>query len=84
VGNAQQWCNINFPGGVGDHSSQKLLTERNDDNEDNETHIERRIHRMVNYIANRNSTRNIYEPIEFQRIGDEEFMWDNMGSDLWM
>jgi hypothetical protein len=62
---------------------QKLLTEKNYDNEDNETHIER-VHRMVNYISNRNNARNTREPIEFQRIGDEEFMWDNMGTDLWM
>jgi hypothetical protein len=62
---------------------QKLLTEKNDDNEDDETHIER-VHRMVDYISNRNNIRNMREPIEFQRIGDEEFMWDNMGTDLWM
>ena len=30
---------------------QKLLAEKNYDNEDSETHI-KRIHRMVNYLAN--------------------------------
>jgi hypothetical protein len=62
---------------------QKLLTEKNDDNEDDETHIER-VHRMVGYIANRSNARNMGVPIDFQRIGDKEFMWDNMGTDLRM
>jgi hypothetical protein len=49
---------------IGSVIIQKLLTEKNDDNEDDETHIER-VRRMLNYIANRNNTRNMREPIEF-------------------
>ena len=62
---------------------QTLLAEENDDNGTSKTHTER-IHRMVDHIANRNGTRNMYEPLEFQRIGDEEFMLENMGSELWL
>ena len=58
---------------------QRLLIEKNDDNEDNETHIER-VRRLEAYIA----ARMMQGPIEFQRIGDREFVRENRGTELWL